>query len=334
MAFPLKTCSSVLLFSPETSVGSGANFLYNAKAEIDSSVLLLTKRGKTLFTPRMNERQARDIFKGRVVPVSSGQLIPLLKKNLPRGKIGLELENLSALRHINLAKKLGGKNRFVDVSVPLESMRAVKKQDEISKIKKAISISRSILGNLHLKSSMTELDVVKILARQCLEHDVTFAYPPIVASGNHSGHPHHVPVKKTLGHGTVLIDFGVKYKKYCADLTRCYFLGPAKEEKKKYEEAKNIFHLIIDQMPDCHTAGDVVRASDGIIKKSGWPQLIHAPGHGIGIDVHEAPHLYSKNKEHLRPNMVMAIEPGWYGAKFGVRYENEVLLGKNKARVL
>lgn len=334
MAFPFHGCSSLLLFSSDAASGPGANFLYNAGADVDSSVLLWTKSSKTLLTPKMNERQARALFKGRVVPIGPGQLAPTIKRLAPRGKIGLDFESLTASRHLTLAKLLGGQKRFVDVSEKLESMRSVKKKEEISRICKAVSISKNILSSLHLSSSMTELDVVRQLAGECLKRDVSFAYPPIVAAGAASSQPHHTPAARRLGHGVVLIDFGVKYKNYCADLSRCYFLGPAKEERARYEEAKKVFHSIVDSMPSCRTAGELVRMGDKEMKKAGWPQLIHAPGHGIGLEVHEDPHLYSKSNERLRPGMVMALEPAFYCPRFGVRYENEVVWGKKKAKVL
>lgn len=334
MPFPFKDCSSLLLFSSDAGGGPGANFLYHAGAEVDSSVLLWTKAGKTLLTPKMNERQARALFRGRVVPLGPGQMVPVLKRLLPRGKIGLDLESLSASRHLRLAKALGGQKRLVDVSGKLEVMRSVKKNDEISRIRRAVSISKDILHSITLSPSMTELDVVRQLARECLEQRVSFAYPPIVAAGAASGQPHHSPVAKRLGTGVVLIDFGVKYKNYCADLSRCYFIGPAMEERQRYEEAKGVFHSIVDNLPACRTAGELVRMGDKLMEKAGWPPLIHAPGHGIGLEVHEGPHIYSKSNEKLVPNMVMALEPAFYCAKFGVRYENEVVWGKKKARVL
>lgn len=334
MAFPFKDCSSLLLFSSDAGSGPGANFIYHSGAEVDSSVLLLTRSGKTLLTPQMNERQARSLFRGRVVPLGPGQMLPTLKRLLPRGRIGLDLEHLSAARHLQLAKALGGQKRLVDMSDKLQAIRAVKKEGEVSRIRRAVSISKDVLHSIALSTSMTELDVVRQLARECLERRVSFAYPPIVAAGAASAQPHHLPAAKRLGSGVVLIDFGVKFQNYCADLSRCYFLGPAKQERKRYEEAKDVFHSIVDQLPACRTAGELVRMGDKVMKKTGWPPLIHAPGHGIGLQVHEDPHLYSKSAEKLRPNMVMALEPAFYSSRFGVRYENEVVWGKKKARVL
>ena len=230
--------------------------------------------------------------------------------------------------------KLLGKNRVADVSEQMEEMRRVKSRQQIEKISKAVRISKNILHSLELKPSMTELDVVRELGMACAEEGVSFAFPPIVAAGINAREPHHEPGAKKLGQGVVLVDFGAQYQHYNADLSRCYFLGPCKEERIKYEQAKAIHDAILDEMPSLHTGGQLARFADAQCKKRGWGRMLHAIGHGLGLEVHDAPHLGLKSTDKLQEGVVLAIEPGWYGKKFGVRFENDVVWGKKKARLL
>ncbi len=333
MLFPFKDCSSLLLFSGDAADGPDPNFLKHSGVDIDGSVLVWGKKGKRLLTSTMNERKARSSVSYPVAVFGAGGSAQAIQKMVPRGKIGLDYENISAARYVRLLKFFG-RRRLVDVAPALDKLRAAKTAGERSKIRRSVAIAKQILSSLRLRPSMTELDVVSQLSRLCLARGVTFSFPPIVCAGANAGKPHHGPTSKKLGTGIVLIDFGVKYKNYCSDLTRCYFLGPAKAERAQYAKCQAIAHAVIAQLPKCRSAGDVVALADKEVKKHGWPQMLHAIGHGIGLEVHEAPHLYSGNKEKLQEGTTMAIEPGRYSSKFGVRFENNVIWGKKKAILL
>ena len=332
--FPFTTCQSVLLFSGDVSNEGDPNFLQAAGCDVDGAILAWTKKEKVILTSKMNATKAESSFKGRVVSIDSIDIAKTLKAMLPKGKIGLDLEHIHAARYLRLGKLLG-RSRLADISEKLDDLRRVKGKGEISKIKKAVQISKSILSSLRLSPSMAELDVVRQLGLKCAERNVVFAYPPIVAAGKNSREPHHDPGPTCLGKGVVLIDFGVKYQHYCADLSRCYFLGPAKEERKKYEEAKKIHAAVVRAIPTFKTGGELGHFADEYSRKRlHWPRMLHSVGHGLGLEVHDPPHLGLKSKDKLQPGVVLAIEPGWYGKDFGVRYEDDLVIGRRKARVL
>jgi Xaa-Pro aminopeptidase len=332
--FPFPNCRSVLLFSGDVSHAPNSNFLHAAGCDVDGAILVWSGREKALLTSKMNATRAENCFEGRVLSADYADITPTLKRLLPSGKIGLDFRSIRAERYLRLCR-LFGKSRLVDVSDPLENLRRVKKEEEISKIAKAVRISKEVLESLSLRPSMTELDVVRQLALGCLERDVSFAFPPIVAAGVNAREPHHEPGSKKLGHGVVLIDFGAKFQHYCADLSRCYFLGPAKEERARYEEAKEMHAAIVDEIPNFRTGGELGRFADEYAKKRlHWPPMLHSIGHGLGIEVHDSPHLGLKSKDKLQPGVVLAIEPGWYGKTYGARFEDDLVIGKKKARVL
>ncbi|VVB56481.1 Xaa-Pro dipeptidase [uncultured archaeon] len=333
MAFPFKNCSSILLFSGEAEDGPDPNFFHLSGADVDGAILVWTQKGQTLITSKMNAAGAAAQFSGRVLAPDWKDIGSTIKSLVPAGKVGLDLRSLSARRYVRMGQLLCAK-RLVDAGEQLDNLRRVKKPQQIAKIAKAVKISKQILDELELKPSMTELDVVKALNLACAKRGTSFAFPPIVAAGPASREPHHIPGPRKLGRGIVLIDFGAQYQHLNADLSRCYFLGPCPEEKKKYEEAQQIHDSILDEMPSLHTGGQLARFADAQCKKMGWGRMIHAIGHGLGLEVHDPPHLSLASKDKLQNNVVLAIEPGWYGKKFGVRYENNVVWGRKKARLL
>ncbi|MFH1095512.1 MAG: Xaa-Pro peptidase family protein [Candidatus Micrarchaeota archaeon] len=334
MRFPFRDCGSVLLFNPEVSEGIDANFYKHAQADVDGSALFWNRKGKILLTSSMNEGKARKLCKFKVMRLASGGLSATVKKLAGRGTLGLDFDKLSARRFLSLEKLMGGRKRLVDVSERLDGLRMPKDKEELSRISKAVKITLDILEGLELRRGMRESDVVRALGRTCLENDVGFSFPPIVAYGPNAGNPHHTPTDKRIGEGVVLIDFGVRYKQYCSDISRCFFIGPAKEEQHKYEECIRLHDAILDKLHTCRTSGDYYSLAEKERERIGWPKMIHSIGHGLGLDVHEAPHVYMGSKEKLQEGAVLTIEPGWYSEKFGVRYENDIVWSRKKARML
>jgi len=325
-------CKTAFLFNDSPAHTVDSNFYKHAGADIDGSILVLRKGKKTLITSQLNFSEAKKLCNFSVKLYPKGKIAPFLKKFAPAGSIGLDFESISAARLLRL-KKIFGK-RIVDISSTLAWQRVQKTPDEIEKIKKAAKISRKILSSLHLSSKESEIDVANRLKIECLKAGAALAYPPIVASGKNSSNPHHSPTKKKLGNGIVLIDFGVKYENYCSDLTRCFFLGACKKEKQKYSEAKQIFFEMLHSMHRFRTCAAVAKYSQSCMKKAGWPAPVHAIGHGIGLDIHEHPYFYAKTKKRLLPNSIFAIEPGCYLSNFGVRYEDDILLTRKKAKLI
>lgn len=333
MAFPFRSCDALLLFNPDAPFGANANFAYHSGTDSDNTVLLWTKKGKTLITAKMNQAKC-SLSPHRVISVERGSKISeAIRKLLPKGKIhvGLDMESISAQNYVRIKSVITA--NFLDASEELSSLRVQKSAAEISKIRKACRLSAGILESLELGLSMSEQDVAMQLSIKTAEAGAQFAFPPIVATGKNSSMPHHTPTGKKLS-GIVLVDFGVKHEGYCSDLTRCFFLGPCKKEKEKYEEAMSIFDEIIRALPSCKTAGGIAKKSEQIVSSHGWPAMVHAIGHGLGLEVHEAPHLHPSSKERLPAGATLAIEPGWYGEKFGVRYENDIVIGGRGAKVL
>ena len=156
------------------------------------------------------------------------------------------------------------------------------------------------------------------------------AFETIVASGPNSSKPHAVPTERRITSGDVItIDMGCKYNGYCSDMTRTIFVDNISDE------VKNVYDLVLKNQKQT-----ISEMREGMICKNitkmvlndfelNNQTLIHALGHGVGLDIHETPILGTKNENILKANMVVTDEPGIYiPGKFGVRIEDTVLVGK------
>ena len=158
------------------------------------------------------------------------------------------------------------------------------------------------------------------------------AFEPIVATGKNSAMPHYRGSDVKI-RDYVLIDYGVKYKFYNSDLTRCFFLKKDRRKEEAYSKLKSIVYEIIDNLQSFSTGADIARFSEKLFSRYGLPEQIHAIGHGLGLDVHETPALNKKSKDKLK-NSVLAIEPGVYYKDFGARFEENIYFDGKKTKIL
>ena len=234
-----------------------------------------------------------------------------LIKDLKKYKaISVNFKEITASELKFLKKNLKG--TLKDNSEKVLSEREIKNTKEVKKITKAIEITEKIFSELfrNFKKFKTEEEADIFLRKKCMDYGVEPSFPPIVASGNNAKTPHHIP-KGKLNKGFCIIDFGVRYQGYCADMTRTIYLGkPSLKEIKFYNEIlSNLERLEKEMKP-------------GKAKFETDFKMIHALGHGIGLDVHEAPHL---SRDKLKVGQVIAVEPARY-SPYGVRIEDNYLV--------
>jgi len=178
---------------------------------------------------------------------------------------------------------------------------------------------------------MKEVEVVAELERFIRYRGAgNTAFEIIAASGANSAFAHHIPGARKLQDGEcVLIDIGVDVRGYKSDLTRVFFLG------KINSLTRRIFNIVraaqqraIARVKPGVKANRVDSASREFIVKLGYGKHFeHNLGHGVGLEVHEAPHISPRSQEVLRPGMVFTVEPAIYlPGKFGIRIEDMVLV--------
>lgn len=259
-----------------------------------------------------------------------------IKKAISKAKI-IEFES----DYITVDQLKTWKKKFKNKKfIPIKPISRVKKTDsEIKNLKKSQRINKKALSRVRklLKPGVTELEIawkIKEIGHKLGAEDVSFE--PIVAFGKNSAIPHHQNSKRKLKRNDiVLIDMGMKYKGYCSDLTRTFFTGKAtklqKEIYKKVDRAQKEAIKIAK-------AGIKVAKLDKAAKKEMGEYekfFTHSLGHGVGLEIHEPPHLDTKSQETLLEKMVVTVEPGIYlPDKFGVRIEDMILIKKEGFSIL
>ena len=317
------TSENILLFRGEKF---NPNFYYFSGLDISNSFFLVKGGQKKLLVSHLEEKGARKHMKKDIVVLDD--FYPYLKKELKGRKVKIDGTKLPARIYERLRKFC----KPEDASTEFFKKRMVKRKDELEKIKKAVKITKKILASLELSKKMTENQVKKQILMKTLEAGVEPAFEPIVAGGFNTAIPHHSCTNKKIGN-YILIDYGVKVNNYCADLTRCFTIGKAENELKLYEEVQDIFHKIVDSIPEMKTGGEIGKLYEKLVKSKDFPKPIHAIGHGLGIDVHEFPRLGSKYTDNIM-GTVFAIEPGIYLNKYGARHEEDVYYDGKKVRIL
>lgn len=216
----------------------------------------------------------------------------------------------------------------------ISGMRLCKDEAEIAALRRAIGISeRAWLATVaRIGIGMSEAAVKQALTAAMLEEgaDAT-AFEPIVLSGASAADPHGgaSPDRLLRKGDALLFDFGAAWGGYNADITRTVFVGEVSDEHRVIYEAVEAANAVGRQVATAGATLDSVdRQVTEALRAAGYPELIvHKTGHGLGLDVHEAPQVMIGNEQRLEAGMVITIEPGLYrDGEVGVRIEDDVLV--------
>jgi Xaa-Pro aminopeptidase len=283
---------------------------------VDMGLLLVfSKRKPLLFHSPLEQLPTSTSYDAQVFDTKQ---IEKLAAKLQAKTIGYDKRHLS-VAGLTFLKKMFGKATYTDVSEDIMSTRSIKSAQEIRLLRKAAKITQTILDDLlKVLPSMTyEQEAISFLKIQALKQNVSLSFEPIVASGKHACSPHYTPTATArLQKGFCIIDFGVAYKGYCADISRTVYLGsPSPKEIKIYNQVKEYLHLLEKEL--CAGKSTI---------KTPW-EIGHALGHGIGLQVHEHPLV---GKDTLAEGNVIAVEPAIYTKQYGIRIEDNYVVGKTK----
>jgi Xaa-Pro aminopeptidase len=164
------------------------------------------------------------------------------------------------------------------------------------------------------------------------------SFETIIASGERSALPHgrasHAVIPRE---GFVVCDFGVILAGYCSDMTRTVYVGrPSLEERQMYDAVKASQQAAVEAVRPGMSTGEVDQAARKVLQKQGLGRFFtHSTGHGVGLEIHEAPRVAAGQNDILRAGMVITIEPGAYiPGKRGVRIEDMVVVTERGCEVL
>ena len=219
------------------------------------------------------------------------------------------------------------------LSVTIERMRIIKSEEEIAKIEAAQRIAEAAFSKLitSMRTGMTEKQVASVLNFYMMDLGADgISFDTIAASGVNSACPHAVPTDKPLENGDFLtLDFGAVVDGYHSDMTRTVVIG------KPDEEMKNVYNAVWGANTDALKAvrADVTgKLVDNVARSTldAWgyeKYFTHGLGHGVGLEIHEAPAVSPKSPFTLHEGMIITIEPGVYiPGKYGVRIEDMVVV--------
>ncbi len=249
-------------------------------------------------------------------------------------KIGFEADFITFAMYNKLAQCLPNEV-FVPLADELRLIRARKDETEIALMKKAAKISSSAILSLiaQIKPGCTEKELALQLELNALKSGADqLAFEAIVATGANSALPHARPTNKKIKKGSlIVIDFGVKYKGYCSDETCTVAFGELTDKQKNaYQAVRNAHDQVISIIKANISANDVDSCARDALGEKYRRYFVHGTGHGIGLEVHEAPRLASNSRDILEAQMTVTVEPGLYFPGFwGIRIEDTVLVKEN-----
>jgi Xaa-Pro aminopeptidase len=315
-----------------------------------SGALLVTQGGSTLFTDGRYTQQAKaEVRAAGIKIVRTGPLTAAMewlgrRRSSNRAKgitLGIEGQYLTVSARRGLAEVQAKGIRMREAPALVERARMVKDAAEIELIRSAVTLGAGLFDRALqvMRPGVREVEVaaeMEYSARKAGADGMSF--DTIVAAGARSALPHGRASEAVVAAGGfVVCDFGVILHGYCSDRTRTVYVGAATGE------ARRVYEAVLSSQQAAIAAvrpGTEVRRVDAAarksLQKSGLAQhFSHSTGHGVGLEIHEAPRVARGQQEILRPGMVITIEPGVYlPGQWGVRIEDMVVVTEQGCEVL
>lgn len=323
-------------------VVSQANMYYFSGFTGDSGLLLIAPQGRVLLTDFRYTEQARKQAPDFEVHEFGRDQLYILTGELA-GRLGIECagmeEEILTYRQYNaLGEQV--RSRLHPADRVMCCCRMVKDQQELKAIERAAAIADQAFDHiLPLLPGMSEIEIALELEFFMRRNGAEgLSFPAIVASGPNGSLPHAVPTERIVRPGDLItMDYGCKFQGYCSDMTRTVAIG------KVAPELINVYNIVLEaqlaaleEIQSGKLSGEVDKTARRIIDSQGYGSYFgHSLGHGVGIEIHEAPALSPASSQVLQPGMVVTDEPGIYlPGVGGVRIEDLVAVTEDGCRIL
>lgn len=253
-------------------------------------------------------------------------------------RLGFEATHVTVDTHERLAERLEGVE-LVPTRGAVEGVRGRKDPEEVGALRRAQRVAEAALTDVLAKwSGGTELELALELEwamRTGGAEDVSF--DTIVASGPHAALPHAQPRDVEIPpDADLLIDMGARVDGYCSDMTRTFLRGARDPLPRAHEAVRRALEAGVDAARAGTDCADADAAARRVLEEAGFGEaFVHSTGHGVGLDVHEAPRLAGTSEERLEAGMVVTVEPGVYlPGVGGIRVEDLVVVGDGDPEIL
>lgn len=325
-------------------VFSQSNVFYLLSSDAPSAGVLFRDGKLVALAPRLEYLRAlEEVSEGEVYayarfyePAEYEKVIPgdlydalasLLKQEDARsvGVVGASLEAKQ-----KLSEKLGVEP--ADVTKEFSMLRRSKDPEELRLMKQAVAVAEEAMRAAvdSLERGVAEAEVLARVLSVIARRGALPSFTPIIAFGEHSAHPHAKPSTRELREGDLVkLDLGARVGGYCSDITRTFVYGtPSPKQERLFKAVLKAQQRALEAMARGVPAKQVFFKAYDALKEEGLNAYFnHGLGHGVGIDIHEAPALNSESDEVLVENDVVTVEPGLYLAGYGgVRIEDMVLV--------
>jgi len=296
-----------------------------------------------------DERYAQRIDRCDVAQVELRRRVPALivatAERLGWRRIGVDAEHITVAAAGRLRAALSERHQVVELSAPVAGLRAQKDQAEIARLREACSITAQALtwfATDVLRPGLTERAAARVLEARFDQSGADgVAFPTIVAGGPNGASPHHATSDRPLVAGElVIIDCGAEVDGYRADMTRTLAVDPTTAGEARLRE---VHELVVAANAAARrvaapgvAVSDVDRAARDVIAAAGLEAaFVHPTGHGIGLDVHEAPLVSDRATGSLQVGTAFTIEPGVYLPGIGgVRIEDSMVVSDHGCEVM
>ncbi len=317
-------------------ISSPQNRFYLSRFQYDDGYLLIFREKAYLLTDfRYAEAAGMRADPAFLILCPEGGMIEAVRdlmKEQRASTLLLEGEHATVALRARFESALGDISLHTGASAILAKLRAVKDECELNAIARAQEITDAAFTHIlgFLKPSMREIDVALELEYFMRQQGAEgIAFDTIAVSGTASALPHGVPRDLPLEKGFLTMDFGARVGGYCSDMTRTVVIGKADAEMKRlYHTVLSAQRAALEMAAEGASCRALDLAAREIIEGAGYRGCFgHSLGHGVGIDIHEAPRLSrgAGERDVLLAGHVVTVEPGIYiTGKHGCRIEDMI----------
>ncbi len=317
----------------------------------EGAVLIIIRSGDpVLIIDSMNFDQAVEILKSGIVKIVNAERskVPSIKEVLKNANVkilGYDPDTLKVSSYRILCRELSDvrmltENRGKQVSSIIREVREIKSEQEVRIMSKAARETVDIWNEVSkkIKKGMTEIEIAFLVDAAVHLRGYKNSFETIAAAGPGSAFPHAISSRRKLkSNDHLLVDFGIVYKGYCSDLTRTLYKGRIDRQIGQFRDiVLDVQRKAIDMIAPGVRISEVLKEINQFFTKKNVSQyVLHGLGHGVGLEVHEAPFLRTDTKKTFEKGMVVTVEPGLYKIGLGgVRHEDMVLVTEKGCKVL
>ncbi|NHN31055.1 M24 family metallopeptidase [Paenibacillus agricola] len=255
-------------------------------------------------------------------------------------KLGFEQDDVTYGSFRSTTEALSG-IELVATSGLVEKLRMIKDPTELAVMQEAADLADRTFDHIlaFIQTGTKELDIaleIEIFMRR--NGATSTSFETIVASGERSALPHGKASERVIGTNEfVKLDYGAYYKSYCSDITRTVVIGkPTAKHKEIYDIVLEAQLEALDKIRPGMTGKEADALARNVIVRYGYGAMFgHGTGHGLGMEIHEAPRLSVQGDTVLTPGMTVTVEPGIYLPGFGgVRIEDDIVITDTGIHIL